>query len=79
MKVLKCDLCKKVDDGEGVFARLVAVTFGGEPDAGLVPEEASLDICEGCLGPELGKALLASKKPLSLETITRLSMDERHD
>ena len=51
MKVLKCDLCKKVDDGEGVFARLVAVTFGGEPDAGLVPEEASLDICEGCWGP----------------------------
>ncbi len=79
MNVLQCDLCRKVDDGSGVFARLVAVTFGGEPDAALVPEEAFLDICEDCLGQTLLRALLAGRKPLSLETATRLAMDERHD
>ena len=80
MKVLRCDLCGKVDDGSGIFARVWAIAVDRE-GAGLnVADEMSIDVCQACLGEDLLKALIAhGSRPLSLETITRLAMDERHD
>ena len=80
MKVLRCDLCGKVDDGKGIFARVSSITFEARSGSQPAIEQVSIDVCQACLGEKLLAALEAQERqPLGLADLTRLAMDERHD
>jgi len=72
MIVLRCDTCNKVDEGEGIFAAISAVTVGEESPTAQI-YEGRIHTCEECLGPEIAAVLKSHMRARDLVTETTQS------